>query len=255
MNWIKSILALCLFLGLSVTSYSQKLTEDVVYLKNGSTIRGQVTEYKPEGNIKIEIAGGSVLVYPATEVVEVKKEEAKIQATFHKKQRPLKVPEIGKMYYNFMGKLMTGINAFDGISGGIGAYYAMGYRFHRLASVGLGVGIERNDAFNLMPVFVDFRAYLMKSSASVYWSLGAGYSIALPTSSWRFAEIQRQTGGLYLHPAVGFRFKSREETHLMMDFGYTIQSNNITFVDQWSGNVNTQKNVLFRPSFRIGLVF
>lgn len=257
MNLIKKIICSFLFLGLALNSFGQQLMEDVIYLKNGSVLRGQIMEYKPDGNIKVEIAGGSILVYPASDVVEIKKEASKYQpqTKSSKEERPLRIPENKKIYNIFMGKLMMGINSIDLPAAGIGLYWATGYRFNRFANVGLGIGIERNDAFNLMPIFVDFRGYLMKTSTSMYYSLGAGYSVALPTASWRFDDIQRQTGGLYLHPAIGVRFKSRKQTHLMMDFGYTIQSNNITFTDWMTGNLTTQKSILFRPSFRIGLMF
>ncbi|MCH2046319.1 MAG: hypothetical protein MK212_19550 [Saprospiraceae bacterium] len=258
MNLIKKMICSILFLGLALNSFGQKLMEDIIYLKNGSILRGQIMEYKPDGNIKIEIAGGSVLVYPASDVVEIKKEEAKNQPQYrlNKADRPLLIPENKKIYNIFMGKLMMGINAFSEPAAGIGLYWATGYRFNRFANVGLGIGIERNDAFNFMPIFVDFRGYLMKTSTSMYYSLGVGYSVALHTASWRFdGDVESQTGGLYLHPAIGVRFKSRKRTHLMMDFGYTIQSNNLTFINSWSGNSTTQKTTLFRPSFRIGLMF
>ena len=38
----------------TVNTWAQETKEDVVYLENGSVIRGQVMEYDPNGNIKIE---------------------------------------------------------------------------------------------------------------------------------------------------------------------------------------------------------
>ena len=43
-------------------------TIDVVYLKNGSIIKGMVIETIPNETIKIETADGSIFVYPFDEV-------------------------------------------------------------------------------------------------------------------------------------------------------------------------------------------
>ena len=47
---------------------------DVVYLKNGSVIKGKIIEMTPGETIKIETADGSVFVYEMTEVERITKE-------------------------------------------------------------------------------------------------------------------------------------------------------------------------------------
>lgn len=56
------------------TEQLQKEKEDVVYLKNGSIIRGQVIEMKPNESIKIQTRDGSVFVYSMNEVLKMDKE-------------------------------------------------------------------------------------------------------------------------------------------------------------------------------------
>lgn len=51
---------------------------DVLYLKNGSVIRGQVVETNPAGNVKIRTSDGSVFVYPMTDVEKIVKEAAPV---------------------------------------------------------------------------------------------------------------------------------------------------------------------------------
>lgn len=53
--------------------FAQSSTVDVLYLKNGSIIRGQVTELDLV-NVKIKTADGSLFVYPMTEVEKMVKE-------------------------------------------------------------------------------------------------------------------------------------------------------------------------------------
>ncbi len=50
-------------------------TQDVVYLKNGSIIRGTIIEQIPMETLKIETADGSVFVYQMSEIERITKEE------------------------------------------------------------------------------------------------------------------------------------------------------------------------------------
>jgi len=50
---------------------------DVVYLKNGSIIRGLIMEQIPNETLKIQTADGSLFVYKMEEVVKITKEEKK----------------------------------------------------------------------------------------------------------------------------------------------------------------------------------
>jgi len=53
---------------------------DVVHLKNGSIIKGIVTEIIPSETVKIETADGSIFVYQFDEIQSITKEE-KVGAT------------------------------------------------------------------------------------------------------------------------------------------------------------------------------
>jgi len=49
--------------------------EDVIYLKNGSIIRGSIIELIPKESVKIQTAGGSIFVYGLDEVRKITKEK------------------------------------------------------------------------------------------------------------------------------------------------------------------------------------
>ena len=53
---------------LSATAVCQQM-EDVVYLKNGSIIRGLIVEHVPDAHIKIQTREGNLLVYGIGEIV------------------------------------------------------------------------------------------------------------------------------------------------------------------------------------------
>lgn len=55
-------------------AFSQNETQDVVYLKNGSIIKGTIVEQIPNESIKIETSDGSVFVYDFADVKKIARE-------------------------------------------------------------------------------------------------------------------------------------------------------------------------------------
>ena len=78
---ISSLIAL-----LSLTSMinAQETMVDVVYLQNGSIIRGTIIEFVPDSLVKIQTTGGSVFVYQMSEVLKITKEPIKIEQKIYK---------------------------------------------------------------------------------------------------------------------------------------------------------------------------
>lgn len=60
---------------ISIIAFAQNQTRDVIYLKNGSVIKGAITEMSPSTGIKIKTADGSIFVYKMEEIVKTEKEE------------------------------------------------------------------------------------------------------------------------------------------------------------------------------------
>jgi TM2 domain-containing membrane protein YozV len=70
-----SMFAMLLFI-FSLNSIAQQRYEEVVYLKNGSIIRGTVIEQVPNVSLKIQTKDGNVFVYKMEEVEKITKEVA-----------------------------------------------------------------------------------------------------------------------------------------------------------------------------------
>lgn len=132
-------------------------TIDVVYLKNGSIIRGMVVETIPNETIKIRTADGSIFVYSLDEVEKITKEIGKSFTT------KLKNPYIA-----------TGIQMTTGIilSGGGQIYNgqylrALGFCSMHIASAGIAVEVDDslgNILFGMTYVFATLDAYLSSKS-------------------------------------------------------------------------------------------
>ena len=67
------LLAAALVLCVAVLA-AQSSERDVILLKNGSIIKGKIIEIIPATSVKIEIAGGSIFIYPMSEVDKITKE-------------------------------------------------------------------------------------------------------------------------------------------------------------------------------------
>ena len=92
------VLSLFLFLQ----SYGQFNFTDVVYLKNGSIIRGIIIEQIPNQSIKIQTNDRNVFVFKYDEIEKISKEEAKAAQTIVKVNTPREVNSdtINRVNYN-----------------------------------------------------------------------------------------------------------------------------------------------------------
>lgn len=71
---MKSILIIFFFTTISLLSFGQNQYQDVVYLKNGSIIRGIIIEQIPNKSIKIETYDKSLFVFTYDEIEKITKE-------------------------------------------------------------------------------------------------------------------------------------------------------------------------------------
>jgi len=71
---MRKYLALLLFVFIATASFGQNNYQDVVYLKNGSIIRGVIIEQVINKSIKIETADKSVFFYQMDEIEKITKE-------------------------------------------------------------------------------------------------------------------------------------------------------------------------------------
>lgn len=66
-----------LFTSLSFTSFAQSDLVDVIYLKNGSIIRGIVVEQVPGQAVKLQTGDGNLFVFETDEIMKMTREAAK----------------------------------------------------------------------------------------------------------------------------------------------------------------------------------
>ncbi len=222
-NYLMSFL-LVLF---TTSSFGQSGYQDVVYLKNGDTIRGVIIEYVHNKLIKIKTEDKGVLVYQMDEVEKLTKEPIQAEGGISSGELDLKsiyrgVIELG--YQIGVGDYGTDRLKLDLINS---------YQINSYFSLGFGIGLryyfeEEEEA--LVPFFAYFRSNFMDNKTSPYFSLGMGYSLN--------ASRDFEGYGFIFNPTVGITFKVSERSVMNIGIGYEIQK--IMDIDYfYSGSENS----------------
>lgn len=211
-NFKNAVLTLFLLFG-TMLSYGQEGYEEVVYLKNGSVIRGVIIEQIPNVSIKIETADRNIFVYKMEEIEKITKE--RISEQYQNNKKPAN--QGGGLEIGYKGIIELGYDI------GVGDYgidrirlnIINGYQVNPYFSVGFGTGIRYfHEAEALyIPLFLDLRANILDKNVSPYVAIGTGYSMRVTNSFG---------GGFMLNPTVGATFKTSSKSSMNIGFGYDL---------------------------------
>ena len=236
---MKSFLLFTLFLFLlPVALPAQTGTEDVVYLKNGSVLRGEIVELHDNGHLKIEIAGRNIFVVMMNDIEKITSEKLPVQHYFK---------ESGYMNRTGFELLHSGGDS------SIRVTMVNGYRFNPHLSAGIGFGITPyNDPLTLVPVFLDLNLRFLKANSSPYLFLKTGYNFSVHHDD--DIELQDHKGGLLLNLGVGLHFVRSSGTGWYIQAGYNIDNSYYEFEGWWPQTVENELSFR-RVSMGMGLSF
>ncbi|WP_300704249.1 hypothetical protein [Bacteroides sp.] len=240
----KLLLLLTLFACISLPCLAQNYTE-VVYLKNGSIIRGIIIEQVPNASLKIQTSDGSVFSYTLEEVEKITKEgyykqpkQAKESKEMYRKQpryvqeRPVRqarsprtprsssTNSFGKASLRgYKGFVETGyiFDLTDNNANCVDVSTIHGFQFNDYLFVGGGAAFNYYtdaDAYSA-PVFASFRANFRNKRIAPFADTKLGYSVG---------DVE----GAYATAGIGVRFALARKMALNLkleyvyqDYGYT----------------------------------
>lgn len=193
----------------SVTLASAQQYREVIYLNNGSVIKGTIIEQVPNQTCKIETSDGSQFVYKWDEVTKITKEVAAPTASTAVKYQ-------GEVFTGF--GVGTGTFAMDRFY----LHTIQGVRVGNHFSTGLGIGLNMimpyEFTYNLpelfLPIYLNFKGYLPVSNKS---SLFASFDIG---GSFGVTEGVTGLKGLLVTPAIGASINNKVNVSL----SYEIQT-------------------------------
>jgi hypothetical protein len=244
-------LLLVLFMALfyPLTTSAQRGQEDVLYLKNGSILRGKITELNAD-TISIEILGGSVFVFPSSEARGISREKKPVR---YKESGYLFVLETGLLAGrspgNNLNRANTGINSFT-------LQCVNGHEFKPELALGIGTGIDSYQNFTTFPVYLRLSGSLSQISKkfSPMYILDGGYGFY---SRFFNSGSSNNTGygGLMLNPAAGVRIRLSNRSSFILNAGYRFQKGSTANFFGPPGDGIREKVTFSRLSIRAGFMF
>ncbi len=240
----KLFLLITVLIATSSMIVAQQNYQDVVYLKNGSVIRGVITEQIPNQQLKIETADGNVFVFQFSEVEKLMREPVVVMKKTTASHTSSVSREKTKGYVGI-------IDAFYGIGVGdyaenlFGVTMVNGYRFNPYFSLGVGVGLKYypDSETTMVPVFADLRATFTRKNITPFVALGIG----APVISDAVGSV-----GFFFNPHVGAHFRLPDsKIGLNVSVGYEMQEATI-IENQGYSQVTTSHGAV---SLKVGFSF
>ena len=204
---MRKLLLLCVLLvGACLHCMAQNYTE-VVYLKNGSIIRGIIIEQVPNSSLKIQTADGSIFAYSMDEVVKITKEASASRNKYERfgEKKSLK---------GYKGFVETGyiFDLSDCNANRFELSTTHGYQFNNYLFVGGGTGINFYTDADLysVPLFASFRANFMNKKVTPFADIKTGYTVG---------DVE----GAFVTVGFGVRFALAKKMALNLKLEYAYQ--------------------------------
>ena len=201
--------------------------QEVVYLKNGSVIRGVIIEQIPNQSVKIQTSDGNIFVYELSQVEKITKEQvmAPVQQrytnTYVPRERVVREPRasLGPQDAFLPTPCYKGFFDF-GYTVGVGDYgegrvtmsTTHGAQIIPYLYIGAGMGFNyfyESGCWNL-PIYADFRSNFLKGRITPFVDFRLGYSVG-------------DASGLYISPSVGCNFGFGRKSGFSVSLGYEFQ--------------------------------
>ncbi|WP_250631602.1 hypothetical protein [Rhodoflexus caldus] len=235
-------------------AWAQSSYQDVIYLKNGGTVRGELIRID-NGILLIRTHGESRVELPMSDVERIAKEPRNtletdsIKPRFFKSEGITVFQEIGYGYST--GMLRTSRGSFNYRSqsytfmGGVGVYIAD----YVILAAGTGYGQLSPDR-KIVPLFGEIRTHLMRRQFSPYLLLRGGYSIG-----WRDNLPGNDWGGALFEAAAGIKTYLTPQYAIYAHGGYHQQQQRIELINLATRNVFSEKANYQFWGIRIGVLF
>ena len=216
-----------LFMGIAISAQAQNMA-DVVYLKNGSVIKGIIVEQVPNESIKLQTWDGNLFVYKMDEIQKTTKEAYN--------NRNYRQPNQRQKAYNsspfnksqgYMGlvEVSGGIGVGNWAATCIGATIINGYRIFPQFAIGIGVGGQLflykyyngshyvNDRDFTFPIFAHLRSDFIGGTVSPFVAFNIGYNSSLTGGFF---------GGMMMEPQLGIGFNVGQKSRMICGAGFAV---------------------------------
>jgi hypothetical protein len=183
--------------------------EDVVYLKNGSVIRGMIVEQVPNQSLKIETRDGNLFVFQMDEVEKMTKRPNGFRAQERGSDTNVRESKFNKPR-GWLGLIELGVGSWMDTSVSESVTMVNGYRIFPQLAIGVGAGAEFfNYGAPVIPVFLHLRSDFIKTKVSPFIAVNSGYYVS-------------GTEGLFYEGQAGVSFNVGRKHRMTVGLGYLI---------------------------------
>ncbi len=184
---MKSIITIILFFFITLPGFSQN-TRDVVYLKNGSVIKGNITEMNPSKDLKIKTTDGSLFVYQMTEVLKMEKEQFVGQKINQETSTSVSQEAMDSYFKNFLAEKrpalkFVGVSKKNGIKKEVYGQRVYEIEYELIMEANQDIYVNTNGLSAFAENFNEKFAYTLQNSS--------GYEAAFTGSKDRIQKGQR----------------------------------------------------------------
>lgn len=239
------LLTLLLFVGVSLSAQD---FPEIVYLKNGNLIRGEIIQIIPDKSLEIRSKDGKVYVYDMDEVLSIEKNTAAAPPRRYNDRRTSSgyygrhAEEFSEpMYSSNEYSLREGYRGMFDLGYSVSVDIAElnrlefttshGCQFNPYLFLGVGGGVsffydEAVPSTVSFPIFINPRIDFNTGKVSPFIDLKGGYT---------FGEYVE---GLYISPSMGARFAVGYKAAVNFSMGYTLQQ-----VEVYEGYSSSHVNI------------
>jgi hypothetical protein len=210
---MKKILTL-IFCIITFNTFSQKINDDVLYLKNGSIYRGKIIE-KNEQTIKLETYEKNIYAVQVSDIQEIKSEESL-------KKPVILYKEKGFVHYTELGPLAMSNRASNGVTTSAFSFQTTnGYKFNKYLFTGIGIGADLYAIQTFVPIVLSVRGDFTKKGNKIpFYFVEGGYSINATSND---VDGIKYKGGNTFAAGVGLKILFNENTGFVIGAGYRFQ--------------------------------
>ncbi|GIV34674.1 MAG: hypothetical protein KatS3mg031_2209 [Chitinophagales bacterium] len=254
---MKIKVAFLVFLSLFLFTHAhaqKKGFYDVVYLKNGSVVRGMITEFVPDESVKIETRDKSIFIFLMHDVEKITwnnpSSEKKTYDPVIKKSGYFNETETGLM----LGKKSTGKYAAD-----LSVHTVHGYQINRHVRVGCGTGVDHYAEYGntFVPVFGSISGDIIKYWITPFYSAHAGYGFLVEKDTYA-GETRDNSfkGGWLVQSGLGVRFYTPAKISLSLIFAIKLQYSQRSYTYDYAPETLYREERLYRRyAVRLGMHF
>lgn len=216
------LLSFLLLLG-AYRAVAQRPTEQVLYLKNGWVLRGQLLTPATSDPLRLQTTDRNEFVFPQSEIDSVRQRlqpPSRLNVAYKAR---------GFGHFTELGAL-AGRNTSSSVNTSAFSFQVVnGYKFNQWLYTGLGVGADLYATQSLVPVFASVRGdFTRRGTILPFYFLDGGYGFNITGQDNTLPQPVTYEGGTLWALGAGVKVLFNNNTGFLVSLGYRTQRTTLT---------------------------